>query len=157
MARPHCNVLLVEDCGEIMGVNSPVIAALDKKRVAEAVRDQVVRFAANVPNLDVRGLPFEDIAGDTWSINGFDTTLTVRVVGIGLWADRTVNSDPALRIKIWTHFDRTTFLPFEYKSDGRSLDDWARDDARFLREELHKAARELAQQLVARLFAAGQG
>lgn len=139
---------------EIMGVNSPAIATLDKKRVAEAVRDQVVQVAAYVPNLDVRGLPFEDIAGGAWPTNGDDTTLTVRVVGIGLWADRTINSDPALRIKIWTYFDRTTFLPFEYKSHGRPLDDWARDDARLLREELYMAARELARQIVTRLFIA---
>ena len=139
---------------EIMGVNSPVIATLDKKRVAEAVRDQVVRNAAYVPNLDIRSLPFEDIAGGTWSTNGGDTTLTVRVVGIGLWTDRTVNSDPALRIKVWTYFDRTTFLPFEYKSDGRPLDDWARDDARILREELDSAAQDLARQIVTSLFIA---
>ena len=141
---------------EIKGVHSPAIAALDKKRVAEAVRDQVVRIATDVPNLDVRGLPFEDIAGDTWSIDGVDTTLTVRVVAIGLWSDRTVRSDHALRIAIWTHFDRTTFLPFEYKSDGRPLDDWVRNDARFLREELDNAARGLAQQIVTRLFVARQ-
>ena len=140
---------------DIRGVDKALTDTLDKKRIAEAIGEQFILIATDETNHDVRNLAFEDIA-DTWSIEGVDKALTVRVVDIGLWAGPTLRSELALSITVWTHFDRNTFLPFDYKSEGRPLEDWTRNDGRFLRQEIDKAARGLAQQIAASLFIARQ-
>lgn len=146
----------VRPLSAVEAVGAPVLAALDKKSVGEAVRDRIVRLAADGADHEVRALPFEKIGSDAWSIDGFDTTLTVRIVGIGLWSDNAASSDVALKIAIWTHFARTNFISFEYKSDSRRLDDWVANDRRLLDDELDRATQNLAEQVVAAVFGAGK-
>ena len=142
---------------EAKGVDATATAVLDKRAVAEAVRDRIVRRAADATDHDVRGLSFDAIGDDTWSIDGFDTTLTVRVVKIGLRADRPTETDVALKVLVWAYFDRTTFLPAVYVSRARNLDAWSADGGRLLDDELDRAAQDLAGQIVAKLFVSDDG
>ena len=156
-ATPQEEYETTRPLAEAKGVDATAVAVLDKRMVAEAVRDRIVRLAADATDHDVRRLPFDEIGDDTWSIDRIDTTLTVRIVRIGLWADRPGATAVALKVSVWSYFDRTTFLPAVYVSRARNLDAWSADGGRLLDDELDRAAQDLAEQIVANLFVSGEG
>ena len=134
-------------------VNASLLKMLDYGRMAKSISERFEQLARAKTNHVFRTVPFEQARRHAPMVEPVDALLTVRVAEAGLigWRD----DDPGVRVKlhIWTHFNRTTFRRFSYKSDSmRRISEWAADDGRLFRQELDRAVENLAGQILDGLF-----
>ncbi len=149
---PGPEVQLARPLTEVVGADAVEPSLLDKRTVGEAIRDHVTRIAGEKSNHVFRTVPHEDARNRASMSEPVDALLTIRVVGIGLIGKGGDNPLVALKVHIWTDFDRTGFRPFEYVGTRRRLTAWAADNGRLLREELDRAVQTLAEQVVEGVF-----
>jgi hypothetical protein len=126
---------------------------MDKAAVATTIRDRLRQLAAMGTRHTLTTLELEE-ARDRSSPPraGLDGVLSLRVVDISLENERGGDA-VALTMHLWVHLDQATFMAFDYKGRAKSLDAWAADDARLLRHEIERAARDIAGQIADALFA----
>lgn len=146
---------LVRPLTEAVGADAMRPNLLDKRAVGEAMRDHVTRIAGEKSNHVFRTVPYEDARNRASMSQPVDALLTMRVVGIGLIGKGGDDPLVALKVHIWTDFDRTGFRPFEYVGTRRRLTAWAADNGRLLREELDRAVQTLAVQVAEGVFQLG--
>ncbi len=133
--------------------NASLLKMLDYRRMAKAICEQFEQLARAKTDHVFRTVPFEQARRHAPMVEPVDALLTVRVAEAGLigWPE----DDPGVRVKlhIWTHFNRTMFRRFSYKSDSmRRISEWAADDGRLFRQELDRAVQSLAVQILDGLF-----
>lgn len=134
-------------------VNASLLIMLDNGRMAKAICEQFKQLARAKTDHVFRTVPFEQARRHAPMVEPVDALLTVRVAEAGLIGGP--EDDPGVRVKlhIWTHFNRTMFRRFSYKSDDmRRISEWAADDGRLFRQELDRAVENLAGQILDGLF-----
>ncbi len=139
-------------------VDSPVSSIptglLNKKSLAMAIGDQIIRSSQNRADYQLLEVPFEQARERSLWIARVDALLTVRVQSIDFIADDSDDPRAVLFINLWTNFNRSVSRPFEYTSSRLKLSVWTASNARHLREEIDHAAASIAAQIVGNLFPA---
>ncbi len=117
--------------------------AFDKGRIVQEIRDRIVGLSRPGARPQFVATEWKE---DTES-SQVDAVLTLRVVSVGLIADRVGDPNLALKVYVWTHYDRLDFAPFEYRSRKRPLAAWAAADGLLIGGAVSEAITALAEQV----------